>query len=119
MKTKSCTFMMVLAITIFFVLPATNTWAQAQETKSPLVGQMYDGGWPDADELKTVHEAFLVQRAVQSYMMTLPALNVIGLRDGSAAEFGAGYNVLPIWKDRMDSRALVPTPNADVIYSMS
>jgi hypothetical protein len=47
------------------------------------------------------------------------ALNVIGMRDGSEAEFGAGYNVLPIWKDRMDSRAWVPTPNADVIYSMS
>ncbi len=32
---------------------------------------------------------------------------------------GKGYNVLPIWKDRMDSRAWIPTPNADVIYSMS
>ncbi|MGH6914138.1 MAG: DUF1254 domain-containing protein, partial [Geminicoccales bacterium] len=26
---------------------------------------------------------------------------------------------LPIWKDRMDSRTWVPTPNADVVYSMS
>jgi len=46
-------------------------------------------------------------------------LNVIGMRDGSEKQFGAGYNVLPIWKQRMDSRTLVPTPNADVIYSMS
>jgi hypothetical protein len=49
----------------------------------PLVKQMYKGGWPGADELKSVHEQFLLQRAVQSYMMTLPTLNVIGLRDGS------------------------------------
>ena len=76
----------------------------------PLLKQMYKCGWPGADVLKSVHEQFLLQRAVQSYMMTLPTLNVIGLRDGSEAEFGAGYNVLPIWKDRMDSRALVPTP---------
>jgi hypothetical protein len=41
------------------------------------------------------------------------------LRDGSEAAFGKGYNILPIWKDRMDARAWVPTPNADVIYSMS
>jgi hypothetical protein len=41
------------------------------------------------------------------------------MRDGSEAAFGAGYNVLPIWKDRMDSRTWVPTPNADVVYSMS
>ena len=33
--------------------------------------------------------------------------------------FGKGYNVLPIWKDRMDSRTWVLTPNADAIYSMS
>jgi hypothetical protein len=44
---------------------------------------------------------------------------VIGMRDGSEQRFGAGYHVLPIWKDRMDSRTWVPTPNADVIYSMN
>jgi len=101
-------------------MKSTTTTTQGSKVVTPpLVKEMYDGGWPSADELKTVHEQFLLQRAVQSYMMTLPALNVIGLRDGSEAEFGAGYNVLPMWKDRMDSRALVPTPNADVIYSMS
>ncbi|MGC4099019.1 MAG: DUF1254 domain-containing protein [Nitrospira sp.] len=52
-------------------------------------------------------------------MTMLPALNTIGMRDGSEKTFGAGYNVLPIWKERMDSRCWVPTPNADVIYSMS
>jgi hypothetical protein len=51
-------------------------------------------------------------------MMTNAALNMIGLRDGSEASFGKGYNVLPIWKDRMNARALVPTPNCDVIYAM-
>jgi hypothetical protein len=48
----------------------------------------------------------------------LPALNTIGMRDGSHTAFGSGYNVLPIWKERMDSRALVPTPNADIVYAM-
>jgi len=104
---------------LFSALLAASAVAQDGPATSPLVKQMYDGGWPSAKELKTVHEQFLLQRAVQSYMMTLPTLNVIGMRDGSEAEFGSGYNVLPIWKDRMDSRALVPTPNADVIYSMS
>jgi hypothetical protein len=104
------------------LLGLSTTIASAQEETpvlSPLVKQVYNGGWPSEEETKSVHEQFLLQRAVQSYMMTLPALNVIGMRDGSEAEFGAGYNVLPIWKDRMDSRAHVPTPNADVIYSMN
>ena len=52
-------------------------------------------------------------------MTMLPALNTIGMKEGSEATFGKGYNILPIWKDRMDARTWVPTPNADFIYSMS
>ena len=61
----------------------------------------------------------MYQRSIEAYMMTLPALNMIGMRDGSEARFGKGYNVLPIWKNRMNAKTLVPTPNCDVIYSMS
>jgi len=109
----------VVTLAVGLGLFAGSVAAQDGPDTSPLVRQIYDGGWPDAAEAEKLHQQFLLQRAVQSYMMTLPALNVIGMRDGSEAQFGAGYNVLPIWKDRMDSRTLVPTPNADVIYSMS
>jgi hypothetical protein len=32
----------------------------------------------------------------------------------SERAFGRGFNVLPTWKERMDARCMVPTPNADV-----
>lgn len=35
---------------------------------------------------------------MHAYITMLPALNVIGMRDGSEKNFGAGYHVLPIWK---------------------
>jgi hypothetical protein len=41
------------------------------------------------------------------------------MKDGSEKVFGAGYNVLPIWKKRLDAKTLVTTPNSDVIYAMS
>ena len=88
-------------------------------TTPPLVEQLWNGFWPDEAEAQTLVDELYYQRAVHAYMTMLPALNVIGLRDGSQAEFGAGYHVLPIWKERMDARAWVPTPNADVIYAMS
>jgi hypothetical protein len=97
----------------------TGIQAQAQETTPPLVKQLYNGNWPSEDEAQALIDELFYQRAIHAYMTMLPALNVIGMRDGSEAAFGAGYNVLPIWKQRMDSRAWVPTPNADVIYSMS
>ena len=81
--------------------------------------QINNGNWLSQEEAESLRDEFYYQNAVQAYVLTIPILNTIGLRDGSEAAFGSGYNVLPIWKDRMDSRAWVPTPNADVIYSMS
>lgn len=99
------------------VTPVDN--AVGASTDSPLVRQLYNGSWPSTQEIAALYEDFLLQRAIHAYMFTLPALNVIGMRDGSEAAFGRGYNVLPIWKDRMGARTWVPTPNCDVIYSMS
>lgn len=90
-----------------------------QQPAPPLVQQLNNGNWLPQGEAEALRDELFYQRAVHSYFTMLPALNVIGLRDGSEAAFGKGYNILPIWKDRMDARAWVPTPNADVIYSMS
>ncbi|MNZ21423.1 hypothetical protein D3C78_384960 [compost metagenome] len=92
----------------------------AQEAAAPpLVKQINNGNWLPKEEAEKLRDELYYNNAIQAYMAMLPALNTIGMRDGSEATFGSGYNVLPIWKDRMDSRTWVPTPNADVIYSMS
>jgi hypothetical protein len=100
------------------ILSATAGQTQQPPTP-PLVKQINNGNWLAQNEAETLRDELFYQRAVHAYMTMLPALNTIGMRDGSEATFGKGYNVLPIWKDRMDSRTWVPTPNADVIYSMS
>lgn len=97
---------------------ASGANASAAEI-SPLMAQINNGNWLAMDEADNLRDELFLQNAVSAYIMTLSALNTIGMRDGSEAKFGKGYNVLPIWKDRMDSRCWVPTPNADVIYSMS
>jgi len=102
------------AITLAMVAPVV-----AQDsTESPLVRQMYDGQYPPKDDYEKLKDQLFFQRAVDAYFLTLPALNTIGMRDGSEAKFGAGYNVLPVWKDRMNAKTWVPTPNADIIYAM-
>ncbi len=85
----------------------------------PLMEQINKGNWLPQPEAEALRDALYYQNAVQSYILSIPLLNTIGMRDGSEAAFGSGYNVLPIWKERMDSLTWVPTPNADVIYSMS
>jgi hypothetical protein len=92
--------------------------ANAQEPIPPLMEQINGGNWLEDDEAQELLDELYYQRAIQAYYEMLPAMNTIGMRDGSEATFGKGFNVLPIWKDRMDSRTWVPTPNADVIYTM-
>jgi hypothetical protein len=36
------------------------------------------------------------QRAVQTYLWAVPALNMYGMKEGSEKVFDKGYNVLPI-----------------------
>jgi hypothetical protein len=84
--------------------PFLTTHAQAQQPPAPpLVQQLNNGNWLPQAEAESLRDELYYQRAVFAYMTMLPALNTIGLRNGSEAAFGKGYNVLPIWKDRMDS----------------
>jgi hypothetical protein len=93
--------------------------AQDPAAAPPLVKQINNGNWLPQKEAEDLRDELYYQRAIHAYITMLPALNTIGMRDGAAATFGKGYNVLPIWKDRMDSRTWVPTPNGDVIYSLT
>jgi hypothetical protein len=95
------------------------TQTVAHRFAPPLIEQINNGNWLSQQEAEALRDELFYQRAIHTYMTMQPALNTIGMRDGSEKAFGAGYNVLPIWKDRMDSRTWVPTPNADVIYAMS
>lgn len=109
-----------VVLSTFIGLVGLPPSVRAQQADAPpLVKQLNNGNWLPQKEAEDLRDELFYQRAVHSYMTMLPVLNTIGMRDGSEATFGKGYNILPIWKDRMDARTWVPTPNADVIYSMN
>ena len=105
-----------LSLLLIFTLVVGVSFAQ--ENASPMLKHLYSGNWPSEEEGQELRDELYYSQAIQAYTTMLPALNTIGMRDGSHTAFGSGYNVLPIWKERMDSRALVPTPNADIVYAM-
>lgn len=81
--------------------------------------QVNNGSWLPQGEAESLHDELYYQSALHAYIAMLPAMNVLCMRDGSEAAFGRGYNILPIWKDRIDTCTRAPTPNSDVVYSMS
>jgi hypothetical protein len=76
-------------------------------------------GRPSAEVAAQLKDELLFQRATQAYLWALPLISTLGMKLGSEKVFGAGYHVLPIWKDRLDAKTLVTTPNSDLIYAMS
>lgn len=76
-------------------------------------------GRPTKETAQTLRDELLFQRATQTYLWALPLINTLGMQVGSEKAFGAGYNILPIWKKRLDANTLVTTPNSDVLYAMS
>jgi hypothetical protein len=74
---------------------------------------------PTKQTTETLRAELFFQRATQVYLWALPLINTLGMKLGSEKVFGAGYNVLPVWKKRLDAKTLVTTPNSDVIYAMS
>jgi hypothetical protein len=76
-------------------------------------------GRPAKETAQTLRDELLFQRATQAYLWAMPLINTLGMQVGSEKVFGAGYNVLPIWKKRLDAKTLVTTPNSDVLYAMS
>src|SRR5262247_1948562 len=94
--------------------------AQAQTTRyDALADSPMAENRPTPETARLLREELLFQRATQTYLWALPLINTLGMKVGSEKTFGAGYNVLPVWKKRLDAKTLVTTPNSDVIYAMS
>ncbi len=94
--------------------------ALAQESHfDKLANLPFTEGRPTKEGAQPLHDELLFERATQTYLWALPSINTLGMQVGSEKQFGAGYNVLPIWKQRLDAKTQVTTPNSDVLYAMS
>jgi hypothetical protein len=94
--------------------------AQAQPSRfDELANAPFNENRPTRETAQLLRDELLFQRATQTYLWALPLINTLGMQVGSEKVFGKGYNVLPIFKDRLDAKTLITTPNSDVIYALS
>ena len=92
---------------------------QAQSRFDELANAPFVENRPTAETAQTLRDELLFQRATQTYLWALPLINTLGMQVGSEKVFGKGYNVLPVFKKRLDAKTLITTPNSDVIYALS
>jgi hypothetical protein len=118
-ETMKNNHVMLIALLLIasFAFPAA---AFAQTSRfDELANLPFKDNRPTKETAQKLHDELLFQRATQTYLWALPLINTLGMQVGSEKTFGAGYNILPIWKKRLDAKTLVTTPNSDVLYAMS
>ena len=42
---------------------------------------------------------------------------MMAMKEASETAFGAGYDALPVWKERLAARTIVTTPSLNVVYA--
>jgi len=99
--------------------PAAATREKPASRYEALANSAMRESRPTAETIRSLKDELLFQRATQVYLWAMPLLNVLGMKAGSEKQFGAGYNILPVWKKRLDAKTLVTTPNVDAIDAMS
>ncbi|MDH0893250.1 MULTISPECIES: DUF1254 domain-containing protein [unclassified Pseudomonas] len=107
-----------LAITAAGLTLACQAGAGQLERLQTLAQQPFAQGYPTAQASRDLAQELFFQRAVQVYHWALPAVNMYAMKEGTARHFGSGYNVMALWKQRLDAKTLILTPNSDVIYGL-
>lgn len=73
-------------------------------------------GFPDEATVEKLYDNLDFQRAVQAYLLALPAVNMAGLREG-LLQVGPANTTIPTFDTLMDARSLFLTANANVAYT--
>ena len=106
-------------LAVLFVISGFGAFAQAQTSRYDALANIpFQSGYLAKKNTQPLVDELFFQRAVQTYIWAQPALNMYGMKEGSEKTFGKGYNILPIFKKRLNAKTLITTPNSDVIYAL-
>ncbi|GAA1933227.1 DUF1254 domain-containing protein [Microbacterium aoyamense] len=77
------------------------------------------GGYPTPEAARALEEEVFFQRAVQTWLWALPAMNMVAMKKGHERTSGVGYNVVAVYEKRLKPNTVITTPNSDVIYALA
>src|SRR5215831_3760845 len=85
----------------------TTTNVQAQEQKviasgryEELASLAWDRGYPTPETTRTLDDELYFERAVQTYLWSLPAGNMYAMKEAQEKIHGSGYNVIAVFEKR-------------------
>ncbi len=90
--------------------------ATPAEVETRLGTLRFAGGVPDKATTDTLFDNLDFQRAVQAYLLGIPAVNQLANRSAILA-MGPVNKTVPIWEQLMGSRTVMLTANDNTVYS--
>ncbi|MEJ8855060.1 DUF1254 domain-containing protein [Variovorax robiniae] len=111
------------AVSVCAALAGFGSASFAQDPPIPdrfkqLANSEFKNDYPVPATTNSLLDELYFQRAVMVYHWALPAVNMYAMKEGADKAYGQGYNVMSIWKKRLDAKTLITTPNSDVIYGV-
>jgi hypothetical protein len=73
-------------------------------------------GYPTAETIQTVYDNLDRSRALQAYLLGIPIVNQVGMRNSMRA-FGPDNQTDVIWENLVDSKTVELTANDNTVYS--
>jgi hypothetical protein len=73
-------------------------------------------GFPDDESVQKLYDNLDFQRAVQAYLLALPAVSQVGMRK-ALTQWGPENSTLPIWEGMITPRSVILTTNNNTPYS--
>jgi len=115
---------LLTAIILYFgtTVAAASEVLTAKKTDhyhSSLAALPFKNDYPTKETASILQKELAFQRATQTYLWSLPAVNMMAMKEGHEALMdGEGYYKLGIYEDRLKPNTLITTPNSDVIYGL-
>lgn len=95
-----------------------NAASDIANRRASLSSLPFEGGYPKGETAQTLEDELYFQRAVQTYLWALPAVNMYAMKEGLGKTSGEGYNVISVYEKRLKPITTITTPNSDVIYAL-
>jgi hypothetical protein len=90
--------------------------ASPDKVKTRLGTLTFFDGFPDQATVNRLYDNLDFQRAVQAYLLAIPAVSQAANRR-EILKLGPANRTVPIFENRMDSKSIFLTPNTETPYS--
>src|SRR5262245_28342544 len=74
-----------------------------------LAEQPFETGYPAGSASAVLSKELFFQRAVQTYLWALPAVNMFAMKEGLGKAAGEGYQVMSVFEKRLKPNTVITT----------